>query len=156
MKSVVRFGFFLLLCAAILLPATAFSVEDGEIAVNEESFPDPVFREWILDENNIGAVGADGILTKEEREAVTRISVPGMGISSLKGVELFPELQVLICRNNLLTTLDVSKNSKLVTLLCDINRLTTLDLSQNPKLANLNCELNYLTELNLRGCTELD
>lgn len=126
------------------------------VPIDEAHFPDPLFRQWLLNEANLNGVGADGLLTPEEIEGITEIHVPSMGLTSLKGIEVFPRLIRLVCRNNLLTELDMSGNPELISLLCDGNRLTELDLSHNPKLTTLNCELNYLTRLDLTGCTELD
>lgn len=143
-----------LFCAAVLSAIPAHAA-DG-IPVDQNHFPDPVFRQWLLNEANIGGAGADGVLTPEELQSVTEIRVPAMEITSLQGIEFFPELVTLICRNNLLTSLDVSSNPKLQTLLCDINRLMDLDLSHNPALTALNCETNQLTRLNLTGCVNLE
>lgn len=126
------------------------------VPVDEAHFPDPLFRQWVLDEANLNGAGADGLLTPEEAEQITEIRVSDMGLTSLKGIEFFPGLTILICPNNRLTGLDLSGNPELDTLLCDGNRLTELDLSRNPRLTTLNCESNYLTRLDLTGCTELD
>lgn len=156
MRRNMRFFLSVLLCAGLLFSAAATAQAEDGIAVDENHFPDPVFRQWILDEKNLNGAGADGVLTSEEVQGITEIQVSNQGIASLEGIETFVNLEKLYCSNNLLTTLDVSGNPKLKTLLCDINRLTELDLSHNPALINLNCELNYLTSLNLTGCTELD
>lgn len=141
-------------CMMLWISVTA-RAEDG-ITVDENHFPDPVFRQWILDEKNLNGAGADGVLTAEEIQGITEIQVSNQGIASLEGIGTFVNLERLYCSNNLLTALDVSGNPRLMTLLCDINRLTELDLSHNTALVNLNCESNYLTSLNLTGCTELD
>ena len=154
MKRLYSLLFTGLLCAAL---AAGIPVRGAEgVPVDQYHFPDPVFRQWLLDAANIGGAGADGVLTSEELLAVTEIRVPAKGIASLQGIEFFPELVTLTCGNNLLTSLDVSRNPKLKTLLCDVNRLTELDLSHNPALTALNCETNRLTRLDLTGCTELD
>ena len=126
------------------------------VPIDEAHFPDPLFRQWLLDGANLNGAGTDGLLTPEEIEGITEIHVPSMGLTSLKAIEFFPRLIRLVCRNNMLTELDMSGNPELISLLCDGNRLTELDLSHNPKLTTLNCELNYLTRLDLTGCTELD
>ena len=43
------------------------------------------------------------------------------------------------CENNQLTTLDISKNTKLISLTCETNQLSSLDISQNKKLTFFNC-----------------
>ena len=114
-------------CMMLWISVTA-RAEDG-ITVDENHFPDPVFRQWILDEKNLNGAGADGVLTAEEVQGITEIQVSNQGIASLEGIGTFVNLEKLYCSNNLLTALDVSGNPRLMTLLCDINRLTELDLS---------------------------
>lgn len=156
MRRNTRFFFSVLLCAGLFFSAAATARAEDGISVDENHFPDPVFRQWILDETNLNGAGADGVLTAEEIQEITEIQVSKLGIASLEGIGVFSNLEKLYCSNNLLTALDVSGNPRLDTLLCDINRLTELDLSHNPALTTLNCESNYLTDLNLTGCTELD
>lgn len=84
------------------------------VPIDEAHFPDPLFRQWLLNEANLNGAGADGLLTPEEIEGITEIHVPSMGLTSLKGIEVFPRLIRLVCRNNLLTELDLSHNTALV------------------------------------------
>lgn len=148
----------------------------ADIMVDQQTFPDDKFRAWILDGTNLNGAGADGILTAEELANIREINVSGMGIQSLKGIEVFTSLEVLNCSDNELTVLDVSNNPKLTRLYCGYNVLQELSLKHNPELVHLNCsfnrlsaldvssntklitlyaENNYLTQLNLKGCTEM-
>ncbi|NQY08774.1 MAG: T9SS type A sorting domain-containing protein [Flavobacteriales bacterium] len=52
-------------------------------------------------------------------------------------------------RDNPITSLDVSFNSKLRSIVCYDNELTSLDVSQNDSLTSLNCYDNPLTSLDL-------
>ncbi len=89
MKSCTRL-ISLLLAALLLGLAPALAVEanaaDG-VAINEENFPDAIFREYVS--TNLDTDG-DGALSDAEIEAVTSIDVSGDGISSLQGIEFFP------------------------------------------------------------------
>ena len=135
------------------------AVKEFAIAINETSFPDPVFRKYVqekIDKNG------DGVLSKSEADAVTKIEVnkdddapDSEKIYSLKGIEYFSELEKLYCSDNQLTILDVSKNTELRYLECDGNRLTRLDVSKNAKLSILSCWGNRLTTLDLSKNTEL-
>ena len=58
-------------------------------------------------------------------------------------------LSLLACYSNQLTTLDVSKNTALTFLDCDNNKLSTLDLSKNNLLSSLFCYANLLTNLDI-------
>ena len=79
----------------------------------------------------------NGYLSNAEIAAVKSISVSNKGISSLKGIELFTALEELVCDNNNLTTLDLSKNVSLKSLHCSNNKLTSLILMLSLKLLKL-------------------
>ncbi|MBR6616693.1 MAG: leucine-rich repeat domain-containing protein, partial [Oscillospiraceae bacterium] len=146
------------------------------IEINEENFPDEIFRTYVSDNFD---TDNDGVLTPEEIAAVKKIDFYSADITTvadLTGVEHFTALTVLDCAdnkltsldvskntaltelwctNNLLTSLDVSRNTALKHLACYSNDLTSLDVSKNTSLLTLNCFGNKLQSLNLRGCTEL-
>ena len=121
------------------------------IKISKNNFPDANFRAWLLSQS----YGADGKLSGSEIAGVTSIDVNGKSIQSLKGIELFSMLIWLYCKDNQLTTLDVSKNTRLGSLYCQDNQLTTLDLSACTKLTSLDCRNNQLTTLDVSGCTKL-
>ena len=62
----------------------------------------------------------------------------------------------LTCKNNQLTSLDVSKNAVLEKLICWGNKLTELDVSNNTALVKLDCSLNQLTSLDVSKNTALE
>ncbi len=142
---------------APLIDAEASDIvaEAGGVAINETNFPDPVFRKYVsdkLDKSN----PKDNVLDQDEIDAVNGfevIVVEGMGIKSLKGIEFFPALELLRCSDNELTTLDVSKNTNLITLFCENNKLTSLNVSANPHLDWIHCSGNQLTELDITNCS---
>ncbi|MBR4238138.1 MAG: leucine-rich repeat protein [Prevotella sp.] len=123
----------------------------SSIAIDETTFPDENFRNWILAQD----YGADGILTDAEIATVNTIYVGSENISDLKGIEFFTALKYLYCYYNQLTTLDVSKNTALTALLCGDNQLTSLDVSKNAALMSLSCPNNQLTSLDLSKNTAL-
>lgn len=126
----------------------------GDVNITEV-FRDQKFQAWLLKSSNLGGVGADGILTEEERQSVTELNLSGLGLTSLEGLEVFPNLQTLYCSNNQLTSLDLSQNMNLKRLNCSFNRIAKLDLTGHSELISLNCEMNLLTSLTLTGCTDL-
>jgi Leucine-rich repeat (LRR) protein len=104
--------------------------------------------------------------------SVTTLSIYGLNITDLTGIEYFSNLTYLDCKWNQLTSLDVSQNTALTSLSCCMNQLTsidvsgatalaslwcsgnqftTLDLSNNTALTNLECHANQLTSLDLRN-----
>ena len=125
---------------------------ETDLEINEEHFPDTTFRSYIseyADSDN------NGVLSYEERTEVIGIDIYDRGISSLAGIEYFPELDNLWCSKNELTELDVSRNRKLDTLVCDDNHLTSLDVSRNTVLSELSCCGNELTALDVSMNPEL-
>ena len=172
------FSILLTLCMAIcLVPITAFA-EDGTgestvctyetvctqetpfetvsaqmnvegkkgIAIDAVNFPDANFRSIVTENYD---TDKDGNLSDTEIAAVEKIDCVDKGISSLKGIEYFTALKVLLCSQNQLTVLDVSKNLALTNLICNGNQLDTLDVSKNTALTYLTCNENQLTTLNI-------
>jgi len=66
------------------------------------------------------------------------------GIENLAGIEYFKNLEVFNCSENLLTSLDVSKNTALRELYVSGNSLTSLDLSRNKRLLRIQCFSNLM------------
>ncbi len=120
-------------------------VPDVLITIDEDTFPDDIFREYVqsLDDNE------NDILDIREIEAATTLTLTGMEISDLTGIECFYSLVELKCDGCSLTELDVSENTSLETLNCSNNQLTKLDVSENSALSSLVCSNNKLVEINL-------
>jgi Leucine-rich repeat (LRR) protein len=70
-------------------------------------------------------------------------------ITDLTGFKTFTSLTFLSCYLNSLTSLDLSKNTKLGTIDCRANSLTSLDLSNLPLLVGILCSENYLASLDV-------
>ncbi len=108
-------------------------------------FPDARFAAYMIDyfdENS------DGGISPAEAAKITEIECNEMGIESLKGIEYCTNLTYLECDENRLTSLNISKNTKLTVLYCYYNQLKTLNVS-NKKLIELYCEENPLTTLDV-------
>ena len=125
--------------------------------INEILFPDPIFRQYILDTID---KDKDGYLDAIERGQVTQINLNngynGSKISDLTGIEFFPDLTYLDCSENQLTSLDLRNNLKLEELFCFSNVLTTLNVAQNNSIIALFCYNNQLTELDISNMQILD
>ena len=126
--------------------------DEGTLVINSTNFPDNNFRKYILE--NLDLDGSRTLSQYEINDAWS-ILVPKMNIKDLTGIEYFTALEQLDCSQNKLTTLDVSKNTKLVDFNCSYNQLTTLDVSKNTALFGINCSQNKLTTLNLGNCAGL-
>lgn len=126
------------------LPISAFA--EAQTYVPLYKFPDETFQKYLeqFDKDD------DTFLSTDERNAVTKIDVDGKGITTLEGIQHFSKLETLLCSQNQLKELDVSKNSALKYLSCDQNNLTSLDVTKNIALEELSCSQNQLTELDVR------
>ena len=124
---------------------------ETSLPINEKNFPDPNFRKYI---KTYKAGGRD-VLTVEEQRKVETIEVEGKNISSLRGIEAFPNLTELKCGNNSIQKLDLRQNPKLKTLKCNKNQLTQLDLNKNPDIDYLNCSENQLKQLDVSNLKDL-
>ena len=108
-----------------------------EIAINETNFPDKDFREFLLDkEANIDR-NQDGKLSTWEIALVQDIDVYDMEIADLTGIEYFTELKYLDCAGNHLTSLDLSRNTKLAELDAENNTYTITPVNDRFYLASL-------------------
>ena len=143
------------LTAEFALTVNEDTTDGGNISLIKLRFPDDTFREYLrrFDKYNTS------LLSRKECEAVTEIDVGdgyyGQKITSLKGIEFFPNLKTLLCYDNQLTKLDVSKNTELTWLVCKGNQLTELDVSSNPQLHDLSCSGNKLTKLDVSNNPQL-
>ena len=122
------------------------------VKIDEDNFPDEKFRAALLNRYD---PNHDGILTGEEIENINSLFIELEGISNLKGIEYFTVLKGLFCDQNLLTELDVSKNTALEQLNCDNNQLRVLDVGNNTALRILYCHNNQLVSLDVSGCSDL-
>ncbi len=123
---------------------------------------DPLFAQELEERGYIA--DADKI-TFAEVKGITELDVAGewneeaVGydgeLTSLKGIEYFESLTILICYHNQLKALDISKNTALIGISCGNNLLTTLDISNNIALEFLYCEDNQLAVLDVSKHTAL-
>ena len=145
----------------LILPAAgpaALAMElplSGGVAIDASAFPDNTFRAWLLDGRNLNGAGADSLLTEEELAAIQSLDLSGLGIANLDGIQVFTALKRLNCRENKLTSLDLSANTQLTSLDVGYNQLTQLSLSNHSALRTLNCQNNQLTGLDLSGAEGL-
>ncbi len=179
MKKRILSIFLCLVMVFSLLPFTASAA--SAVPINEETFPDPVFREYVL------KIVGSSVLTEEKAQQIEVLDVSDdnikevlgdrapitslMGIRYLNyvkdlncsGQELKKTLNLeqnsrvekLDCSGNQLTGLWFHKGSSLKYLTCSSNKFTALDLSKSAELIELNCSWNQLTALDLSANTKL-
>lgn len=148
------FGILLFGMAVCCYTASPVKAAETDVPIDNKTFPDATFLKYVGRFDKSG----DGRLSESERNAVKEIVVnfdslnSQTKITSLAGIEYFPNLTVLECEKNSLTGLDVTKNKKLQELNCDKNNLQSLDVSQNTELIKLQCRYNQLPGLDVTGC----
>ncbi|MBO5271330.1 MAG: hypothetical protein J6B30_00705, partial [Muribaculaceae bacterium] len=85
-----------------------------------------------------------------------KMDLAGKSIANLKGIEHFYNLQTLICNDNQLTSVDLTKNVNLSTLNLSNNSLSTIDLSKNKELNTLALRNNKLESLDIINNSSLE
>ena len=162
-----------------LLPFTASAA--SAIPINEETFPDPVFREYVrkivgssvlteekarqievldVSKNNIKKVLGDrdpitSLMGIRYLRYVKDLNCSGQELKKTLNLEQNSRVEKLNCSGNQLTDLWFHTGSSLRYLDCSVNQFTALNLSKNPELTELSCSNNKLTSLDLSANTKL-
>lgn len=116
--------------------------------------PDSNFEDKLID-LKIDIDGKNGKVLTSSISKVTDLNVQLSEINDLKGIEDFTALEYLNCQFNNLSTLNVSKNSKLIELYCHGNTLTALNLTANTELTTLQANKNQIDKLDISKNTKL-
>ena len=133
-------------------PAVETTASHKWVDIDEKSFPDPIFREYVsanIDQDK------DRNLSIEELSAVTVLDVGYQGIADLKGIEYFTYLRELDCVGNHLQKLDISAFSRLESLTCNYNPLTELVIPYNSGLQILRTADTLLMSLDVSRLQQL-
>ena len=141
-----------------LLPFTASAA--SAIPINEETFPDPVFREYVL------KIVGSSVLTEEKAQQIEVLDVSKNNIkkvlgdrdpiTSLMGIRYLNYVKDLNCSGQeLKKTLNLEQNSRVEKLNCSGNQLTGLWFHKGSSLKYLTCSVNEFTALDLSKCSEL-
>ena len=162
-----------------LLPFTASAA--SAMPINEETFPDPVFREYVrkivgssvlteekaqqievldVSKNNIKKVLGDrapitSLMGIRYLRYVKDLNCSGQELKKTLNLEQNSRVEKLNCSGNQLTDLWFHTGSSLRYLDCSVNQFTALNLSKNPELTELSCSNNKLTSLDLSANTKL-
>lgn len=145
---------FFLIAATIGFSETVYA-EKGEIAIDEQHFPDEVFREYIQQKFD---KDANNSLSVEELEAAKSIDFMWgeYWVTDMTGIEYFTSLESLNCSSVGITSLDLQNNQKLTYLDCTYNtELTSLDISHNTELEELHCYETGISELSVSNNPDL-
>ena len=124
------------------------------------AFQDPNFKEAVVDHlkqlPGYSNYTKDSDLYAEDLAKIASLHVSNRGITSMRELPYFINLEVLDCSNNNLAALDINNNTQLLWLCCGKNNLSTIDLSNNTALTELFCiDDTTLATLDLRHNTSL-
>lgn len=99
----------------------------------------------------------DGEIQVSEAARVVELDISSSGISSLQGIQEFPNLKVLKSYHNSIHTLNLSGNPNLEYVDCSDNQISSLNLDGLTNLLYLDCRFmdNHLTSLDLNGLSAL-
>ncbi len=121
--------------------------ESGNPAV----FIDPVFASQMLEKNYIQNLES---LTFNELSKIKKIELKASGdakgpLTSIKGVEFMPSLQILNCEYHNIRSADFSHNLELFDLRLTDNEVETIDLTNCSKLDRIHLAINKISEIDL-------
>ncbi len=133
-------------------PDTGKIMADG-YAINIDNWPDAAFRKYIAE--NIDT-DQNGFIANDEILATTVLNCDELGIKSMKGVDIFYELEEIHLETNELTELDVTGLKKLQRLYAGYNNLTSINVTECPELYGLALWNNLLTEVDISKNPQLD
>ena len=120
------------------------------------NIPDANFKSYLVGNTLINTNADTEIQVTEAMFFFGIIDCSTMNISDLTGIEAFLNLDVLVCYQNQLTSLDVSQNTYLTELYSSSNPLTSLDVTQNAALEILGCNGTQLISLDVSQNTVLE
>jgi gliding motility-associated-like protein len=120
------------------------------------SIPDSNFEQALID-LNIDSGIIDGQVLTANIVNVTSLEIPGRNISDLTGIEGFVKLEKLnlgiinndLNKRNKISSLNLTKNTRLQHLDCSYNELSNLDLTNNTTLRILFLQYNKLTNIDV-------
>lgn len=116
--------------------------------------PDPNFEQALIDLGYDATL--DGTVSTSSINSLVSLDVSGKNISDLTGIEDFTGLWWLYCRNNNLSTLDLTQNMELRLVDCDTNNITSIDVSWLSFLSQIFCRHNQLTSLDFSTNWDLE
>jgi len=136
-------------CILMALLLGAFPLHSQFVTIPDAAFLSALIETGV--DNN-----GDSLISHDEAGLVTYLGIEGSWedgqsgeIKNMKGIEAFINLDTLRCSYNLITSLNLSRNTSLTFLRCNENQLTSLDVSACKALKRLDCDRNLLSTLNV-------
>jgi choice-of-anchor A domain-containing protein len=137
--------------------------KDTIIGLTDEVPLDPALNEAVYNELSTGAYAdayqgytKDSNFTKSDFSRITLLDLSNTDITTLSGLELFPNLINLNCEGSSLESIDFTGISRLVNLNVSGTNLTSLDLSKLPNLELLKINSTNITGLDFSVVPKLN
>lgn len=113
-------------------------------------FPDPNFKQALLNHSPVIDTDGDGQICIDEAEAVTSsLSLESKNINDITGIEHFINVTFLKLSYNNITSADLSKNLKIRQVSINSNQLTYLNVKNNKVLEDIFASYNQLTSIDI-------
>lgn len=128
------------------------------VAINEKSFPDDVFRDYVKEELDLND---DNVLSDNEISEIDTIILDGIKepkyreIKSIVGIEYFSELKDFRLFDSNITNADFGGNKNLLSVYLWGECLADINIENNLKLEEISIKNGKIKELDISNKTEL-
>ena len=134
-----------------------------DVAITLSDIDNERLRSYLSD---VADSDSDGLISDEEAGRVTSLGevddsgsvtdggVSGMGFDDVGFISSFKNLETLVCEDNGLDQIDLSRNPAIKVLCCRGNNLTSLSVPKT--LSRLYAASNPITKIDLSGCDSLE
>lgn len=119
------------------------------------TIPDANF-EAALETLGYDDISGDGQVPTLNIYRIEHLDIEDEGISDLTGLEDFRDLIYINCKDNSITSVDLTNNLKLEAFKGDENQFTTVDFSKNSLLNFIDLDTNLITSLDVSANTLLE
>lgn len=122
----------------------------------EVRVPDKAFQTYLITNGYSERVHGSW-LRPTTKGCTTRVmNCYNQGIGSLRGIEMFPQLEHLICSDNAIRELDLTVLPRLRSFYCNNVPLRRIDVRGCDSIHYIELGYTELREIDLDGCTEID
>lgn len=151
---------YILKLSALLLFSFCTSCGNDDDSTNIDltaivNITDSSFKDVLVGDSAINTNGDNEIQVSEASAYTGNIDVRDKGITNLTGIEEFIKATGLFASNNNISSMDISKNTKLTRIGVFGNQLISIDVSNNIELNQLLVENNQLTTIDLSMLSKL-
>ncbi|MRX69884.1 conserved repeat domain-containing protein/Por secretion system C-terminal sorting domain-containing protein [Flavobacterium resistens] len=145
-------NYFLLLVFFVFLHVNSQSIVFPNDFLRQKLLQAQSYSPYLIAKNQAGIFfkvdsNNDGEIDINEAKEVSHLDLSSYGFNDLNGINNFPNLKELVCKDNSLTQIDLTTLINLEKLDCSTNRLTALDLKNQLKMTELVCDHNQLTSI---------